>query len=374
MPVNDQQRIPLPQDVTKSVERQPDGRSFLIHYTGGLRAYERAPNSWFVMPIYDKGPCAKGLMSKAHMGAFLKQSGVKPISFQDMGWINGMYHSRWVPIVPGRRNNATSPSDHWSRISGNLSRQRTADVLKTFDTPSVKQITELMDGRGPIEGLAQAITLSLRNIDISVEQIAEFYHERLIDLMASGLLDGRRSATSLEETLYAHVHAFFMHVGAARDYLAALVAARIGLNPSKVDALSRLVERLRTAHFNIDPILKVLVDKGYLRIANANSSKIETAGWLADISQLRNKLVHTRPYGFMFAEMMGYAATVDGEHGLFRYCRPIIVHDAEADVLELINDHYATLSSLFLECAEVSGYNTGIAVLTDEDIVSFDSR
>lgn len=95
--------------------------------------------------------------------------------------------------------------------------------LHTAEQPDDAEIADALDAQEPVEALANYISLSLRSMDISVEQIAAHYHEQLVNHMAAGRVEGEGSANTTSQTLYAHVHSYFLHLGAARDYLAALI-------------------------------------------------------------------------------------------------------------------------------------------------------
>jgi len=239
--------------------------------------------------------------------------------------------------------------------------------------PTHDKIAALLDNRTEAERLAQSISLCLRSVDISVGRIAEFYHEQLIDLMASGALNGQRRATTLDQSLYAHVHSFFMHLGAARDYLAAFIALGIGKNPDRIDSLARLVEIIRSQHFASSPLLQQALTKGFLAVSATKSHRWETAGWLREVSDLRNQFIHKRPYGEKFFERAGFAQAVDSDEGVYRYFRPIIVGaDPNRDLLDIIGHHYRQSITFFQDAADGSGLDAAIETITDRDIISFE--
>lgn len=351
--------------------RQKDSDGFFLFYNGGLRAIEAGENAWFIEPVFDGGPCAKGAMSRSDAHTFLQQSGFRPIAFQSVFWRNGVYGSGWSPIVTGRSDHMIAPADIWSQIAGNLATGRMAGRFERDATPSRDEVGKTVDARDEAERLALSISLSLRNMDISIEQITEFYQEQLANLMASGTLDGRRTGTIADSMLYAHVHGFFTHLGAARDYLATLVASRRGMNTEKINSMSWLFEKLRLDDMGDDQILTVLVKRGYVGKKATSAAKAVPAGWLEEMTELRNILMHRRPYGDRFTEQRGYAVAADRQNGIYRYVRPFLMPDgSEADVLDLALHHYHEACGLFLECAEISGYDTGIRIITDADIIS----
>ena len=132
-----------------------------------------------------------------------------PIAFQRHGWLRGEHHSSWSPIIPGRKNHMQSPADLWSNIANNLAGNRSDAKLGDAVALTFEQICAILDNRTDEEELALSISLSLRNMDISVEQVAEFYHEQLVDLMAAGFTEGRHAGTSEDQTQFSHVHSFF---------------------------------------------------------------------------------------------------------------------------------------------------------------------
>jgi hypothetical protein len=148
--------------------------------------------------------------------------------------------------------------------------------------PTWEQIARLTDDHTEVEWLARSISLSLRSMDISIEQIAEFYYEQLVNLMAAGLI-----ADTQNQTLFAHVHTFFLHLGAARDYLAALIAARIRKNPSKIDSMANLTEVLEPQDVETDALLKLLENRKFIQPTPSNMNRLEISGWLKEATTLR---------------------------------------------------------------------------------------
>ena len=363
--------IDVCQHQTIRLPRQPDGEAFYRIYSGGMRAAESKDNAWHLEPVFDQGhPCAKGFLSTADLNAFFAQHGLKFIAFNRVVWTKGYFHSNWSPFIQGQTNHLRGPADLWSSISTNLSEEQSQSCLSEPVPPTMEQISALLDSRTEGERLAQSISLSLRSMDISVEQIAEFYNEQLVNHMASGALGSERVSTTLDQNLFAHVHSFFMHLGAARDYLASLCALRIGKDPRKVDSFARLAEKIRLEHFNSDKILQVFHTRGYFGPKSQSSTKFETKGWMKEVTNLRNEFMHNRPYGARFIEQMGFVEPIDRAAGLFRYVRPIVIGDTEDDVQNVILRHYREMTGLCYEAALMSGMDTSMLSLGHDDIVS----
>jgi hypothetical protein len=365
-------KIPVCDEWSKPIPRQPDGDAKYLHCTGGVRCAERDTDVWHIEPVLDGGlPCAKGFMAKPQLQALLRQCGLRPIGFESLGWWRGSYHASWSPILPGRTQHRESSADVWGYIGGNLSDDRTRGALESMTEPTHEKLSSLLDDGSDIEQLAESIGLCLRNMDIAVREIADFYNAQLVELMAAGQLSGQRVSSSLDDNLFAYVHSFFVHLGAARDYLARLIATRLGKDPTKCDAMNRLVDALRTRELDRDTLVATLVSRGYLQYKPGSIDKVEAAGWLADITGLRNQVIQKRPYGSKYVEGWGHAQEIRKAEGLYRYTRLIVAPDGgHRDVLDLIVSHYATASTLFMDCAQASGYNTGMMTLTEEDIIS----
>jgi hypothetical protein len=366
-PIGDEERIsPIP--------RQPDGNAFLIHCTGGLRSGQIGKDAWKIEPVLHGGkPCARGVFSRPQLQAFIARHGFIGIAFQNLGWTDGSFHSSWTPINPTKANHFLGPADIWRNISSNLTRERTDAHLRGMTKPNREEIAALLDNRTAAERLAQSISLSLRSADISIGQIVDFYQEQLVDLMFSGLLTGQRRSTSLNQTLFAHVHSFFMHIGSARDYLAAFLAASLGKDPEKIDSLVRLKEVLRTENFDASPILQLMRTRGFLTQSAAKAAGWEVSGWLREVSDLRNQFVHKRPYGQMYLEKSGSLRLVDVQLGVYRYFRPIIIgENAHSDLLDVVSGHYRQSVMLFEDAAHASGLDSSILSITDKDIISFE--
>lgn len=367
--------ISICNDKTLVFPRQPDAQGFYIHCVGGFRAAMSEKDIWLIEPVLDnEKPCRRGFFTKAELNAFMHKTHLKPIAFQSFGWSGGRYHSSWSPLIPGRTNHLQGPSSLWSNIALNLAKQRSDTELWDMTAPTHEKIAKIADNRTEEERLAQSISLSLHSMDISVEQIADFYHEQLVNLMAEGLVDGRRSSTMQDQALFAHVHSFFLHLGAARDYLGAFIATRIGKDPHKIDSMARLIRTLQSEQVGTDALLNLLEARKFIQPIPERANGREMSGWLKEASDLRNRFVHKRPYGARYVEGFGYVTSIAPVTGLYRYVRPILVaNDAERDVLDVVTYHYKQAMVLFQDSAEASGRDISMMMLTDRDIISFNT-
>jgi hypothetical protein len=360
----------------RPIHRFSDRSSEYLHCTGGVRAAKIDNESWVFEPIRCQGIAASvGTFSWEVLLQTIQRINATPIAFHSSSFSNGVYYSDWTPILSRRRNDTRGPSDMWRSICSNYSHERTEEIFGRNEILSSDAIGAILDSsaKSDEEFMAQAISLSLRSMDISVEQISDFYNEQLTNLIAAGNFADVGHSTSLDQVLYSHVHSFFLHLGCARDYLGGYIASKIGLNRDRIDDMARLVSELRDNSFGVTPVLDLIRNKNYLERKTATTDKWMTTGWLKSASDLRKQLVHKRPYGSMFAERMGKIVELESSTGIYRYFRPIQVSGTNSqDIFDLIVFHYQKCNELFMEAAEVSGENTQMITITDDDVVDVD--
>ena len=132
--------------------------------------------------------------------------------------------------------------------------------------------------------------------------------------------------------------------------------------------MARLVARLRESLPN-DDLLQLLFREGYVSPDPDVLGKYLVAGWMKDVTSLRNELIHRRPYGSRFDERFGWIAP-KGD-GVYRYVRHIIVDErSEMDLLDTIKYHYSKCTDLFFKAAEASGSNTAAWHIAEADVIS----
>ncbi|KKB07867.1 hypothetical protein [Devosia chinhatensis] len=369
------ERVSLRLDEMQPVQRVGNASGFFANWSGGIQAIQADEHRWRILPVLTGGrPCVNGFYSKAAMRQFLLQRGLQFVAFESINWTNGAYTSYWSPQIPGQTNFFRGPADLWQSISSNIGRVRGQPQLAALTNPTREELAAILDARTEPERLAQSISLSLHNMDTSVRGIFEFYHEELTNLLAHGQIDGKRSASMRDQILFAHVHAFFLHLGSARDYLAALIACRLGHNPNVVDSLTNLLKVTSPADVSGEPLLALLSSRGYIAQRPNNPLKLQQNGWLWQATDQRNELTHRRTYGDLFIESMGHLIALDADDGLFRYVRPLGGSYPADDVFDAILEHYANTTELFFAAAGAAGYDANIRTLTDADIISVEEQ
>lgn len=362
-------------DEMQPVQRIGNAAGFLANWSGGVQAVQADEHRWRILPVLTGGrACVNGFYSKAAMREFLLERGLQFVAFESMSWTNGAYTSFWSPQIRGQSNFFRGSADLWHSASSNIGQLRGQPQLAALTNPTREEVAAILDARTEPERLAQSIGLSLRNMDTSVRGIFEFYHEELINLLAHGQTDGTSSASMRDQVLFAHIHAFFLHLGSARDYLAALVAFRLGHDPHDVDSLTKLLKVAGAADVTGEPLLALLSSRGYIAPRQNDPSKLQQHGWLWQATDQRNELTHRRTYGARFVEGMGHLTALDVDDGLYRYVRPLAGSYPADDVLDAILEHYANVNELFFAAAGAAEYDTSIRKLTDDDIVSVEDQ
>lgn len=118
-----------------------------------------------------------------------------------------------------------------------------------------------------------------------------------------------------------------------------------------------------------------MIENGDIAAHPYKSGKLAVAGWMQEVTEIRNELVHKRPYGSKFKEHFGWVIPTQKEAGLYRYFRPIDMKDAtEHDVFDVLHYHYKRCTDLMHKAAKASGNDTAMMCITEEDIISFEVR
>ncbi len=368
-------------DYASPIVRQADGECFCIHFSGGIRAHRTLVGGavrWVVGPVRYEGKVSRiGFLSESELKKLARDIGVTSIALQSFGWHEGSYSSRWYPILLDRKDHSQGPSDLWGHIAANILGERSNATLSAMGNPSFDKVANVIDKYTSQERLARSISLNLRGMDVNVEQISEFYNEQLTNHLFSGKSDEVKwSDPAQDPILSVHIHSFFLHFGAARDYLGELIAHRIGAKDPKkrrLDSMEKLRRALGTISSSNDPLLDLLKTKNLVRPPVAQETEWQLDGWLAEASTLRNRFVHKRPYGMLFAEGWGYVKGPSVENGLQKYVRPLISENQNLDdVFDKILSVYANLNLLFQLLAENCGLNAGIIRIHSKDIISIE--
>ncbi len=341
-----------------------DYHSLVMNLTGGFKAWQRSQNEWSIGPIiYNDEVVMAGILSFAELRSAMSIMGLSWTVFEHRVVMSGVITKMWRSVEPVGMNSALSATDVWQTIRANSTSRRVAQFRAQFPDSSAQEILTIMEQSNADERLSEYISDSLRSMDICISSISDFYHDQLTTFLREGRAVGAKSCSVADLPFVANVHSFFVHFGAARDYLAALLAYRCGLSQN-TEAMNRLLDKLTWNNLPNDPIIQHLVKVGCFA-AKPNSTKTKLAGWLEDASNVRNELVHRRPFGSHESERYGHIQNAGGLEGHFRFFKPIHVGDGSTtDTLDYLADLYGKTTKLFGEIALISGADTAIQTLS----------
>ena len=256
---------------TRPIPRPPDGDAMYILFTGGLRAAKVDENRWVIAPFFfDKKPCDAGYLRQEKLQQLTRRLGLQPIAFHQFGRVDGGYHSSLLPIHPAKANHSITPANQWSTISYRLAKSRTDQTINWDKPPHPDELARIFDERKDDERLARSISYGLGSLDIHVEKIAEFYFEQIVNVLSKGTGIGDLIATTQDQS-------FFAQFGAVRDYLGALIAARLGHDPKKIDSLRKMTGKMKEPSMGRDAMLDILLTRKLL--VKNSESKLFRAVW-----------------------------------------------------------------------------------------------
>lgn len=351
------------------IEIDDDHQIIALNFTGGIKAWKTDRNQWSFGPIiYEGRPAIIGTLTHDLLKSATKQMELTPIIFENRMSINGLKSTIWKSVYTVKKGNNLTATDIWHTISRNITSARVSEFQKSNPSATEERVLEERSRYTPEERYSDYISDSLRSMDICMSEICNYYHEQLTFYLQKSRFSGEQSSSVADLPFIAFVHSFFLHFGAARDYLGALIAHRCGL-PERVDDMARLTKELRWQRLPDEPMLRYLIDIGYLS-PKENSTKSRQSGWLEQVSNVRNELVHKRPFGSHAEEKLGKILLAGGIDGHYRYFKPISLRGKlTVDALDYISDVYHKTMHLFGEMALQSGKEAKVPTLTDEDIL-----
>jgi hypothetical protein len=358
--------INIPSSFKKPVLRLEDGSRRSICFSGGIITTYISNRELVIEPVLEDGVAyIKGPLTQIEVQKLANECSITPIAFEQITWRQGKCYEIWTPILNGKKEHKLCPSDLWSNIALHFARQRFMDKKDCSD--AYDDITNI-HGKTQEEVLCRSISLSLRCMDINVRQIHEFYNQKLVDLLSTGGADGRITSDISDQVMAPYIHSFFMHFGACRDHLAALIALRLE-KKHHVNDMMRLLGAIVQDDFNADPILRLLLSAKIIE-KNKETGKWNICGWLKDASELRKRFVHHTPYGAGSNEAKGRLSSISKNNGLYKFEYFILGKNEETyDVLDLIEFYYKNILHLFDEAEFKSGYDSSIINLTNKDII-----
>lgn len=239
-----------------------------IHFTGGIRGH-RTGGGWNIGPILNEGklkyfgPVPDAQIRQVANDLDVTLLGINEIVLDDPNLPSHIWH----PML-SQRSNGPSAADAWGAISSQ------ARIAKDHDYAD----------------LARNISVSLRAADIRLRDASDEYHRQLVAGLVRGAVAERRFTNIALSNLHLAFHSLLAEMGAARDYLSAIVGRHVNA-PNKIDSLARLIDWAKKGanfHLSNHPLLSPLF---------SGWSESEPNRWLFDLGEYRNTFLHREPFG-----------------------------------------------------------------------------
>lgn len=173
----------------------------------------------------------------------------------------------WTPL-DGPSSGELQPADLWSSIASNARD----------------------DGEAGYAVLARHISFSIHAAGIRLRDASDGYQAQVFAAIEANRKTGDRFTNIPVADLHLAFHSVLSELASARDYLAAVLANRLGA-PARIDAMNRLADWLSAssrAQHRSDPVIKEMLEA--FDAASANP-------WLHKLTEYRNTFLHRRPLG-----------------------------------------------------------------------------
>ena len=197
---------------------------------------------------------------RAYVGTF-RNLGADFVGHENLHNENGYMHSRWYVFDP----NANKP---------------TKDL--NFIWPGIARALDKKNDS--LSKISKNIVFGVRAISLRLRDLSTAYQGQCLYATLNDVDYGRRFGNLDTFDVFLSIHSFLVEMGVLRDYLASFVAGH-RYNRPNINKMSTLCRHLRK-HGKPDASAKHLLD-----ICDPDNAK----GWLAQLSALRNMVVHSNP-------------------------------------------------------------------------------
>ena len=313
-----------------------------LHFTGGLRG-RRSEAGWRIGPMGPNGALGDlAPVSEKDVRAAASALGVHVFGADEELLCDPFLRTRiWRPFV-GLPTDPGLPTETWASIGHH--------ALEANDALYAN--------------LARNLAECLRAADVRLRDLSDGYEAQLLSALHSETKTGIRFDNLPLKDLYLAIHSLVAEMGAARDYLSAIVGIHLGA-PEKYDSLARL-----TAWLEAD----ARQSERATPMAVALLEGVGEAGgnpWLSRLTAYRNLFLHRGP--------MGTGSIKDGPHlvesvsayGLVRTFRmplPRNGDERERDALEEFVTLHRALFHLAAGIASMARYAMTPRVVTHADL------
>lgn len=241
----------------------------LRYFTGGLVG-RRVGAAWAIGPILRDGHVRQlGPIPDERMCEVAAQVGIKVLGTSEITLDDPHLPSHiWKPSIEPASARFT-PADRWGLISNNAR----------------------IAGDDTYAELARYVEVSLRAAGIRLRDAADQYHRQLVAGLHRGQGVDLRFKNVSQQDLHVAFHSLLAELGAARDYLASIVARELdGINTS-IDSLAKLVAWTKKQanagarqHALVAPLLEGVAEEA-------------TDRWMYELTDYRNTFLHREPLG-----------------------------------------------------------------------------
>jgi hypothetical protein len=281
-----------------------------LHFTGGLRGV-RAEGGWRLGPFLRDDRLAElGPVREVDIKATAVELKVHIFGADEAVQLEPHLISRiWRPLV-GLEARGKLPADTWANIAHRASEA----------------------GDEVYAQLARYLSVCLRASDIRLRDISDGYGTQLLAALAKRTEVGKRFANLPLADIHLAIHSFVAEMGAARDYLAAIVGRQLGAPASK-DSLARLVDWLEA-----DARKEQAATPVALALTKSWPEDAKDP-WLRQLTAYRNLFLHRGPMG---AQGMGSAPSLVAADSSFGEVRslllPIPRRDEAEDTIDALTE------------------------------------
>jgi hypothetical protein len=255
-----------------------------LHLSGGLRAGTERSGRLFIGPTCDR-ECLILPVNDTHQYIRKFNSyGLDMIGYEEVSVQNDLRHSMWHFSDP----NNTTPSNPLS---------------DGIDIWSCLGNTALSKGHHELGTLARHISFTLRVASFCLRDISRQYSFQNQFAVDNNKAENAKFTNVEVFDLSMAIHSFLVEMGSARDYLAQFIA-RFILPGTDADKMSRLCQKLMKSK------PKHQITKLVLQVCDRQNKQ----GWMARLSELRNRIVHAEPIRSIAESQFLKAGRISIEH------------------------------------------------------------
>lgn len=314
-----------------------------LHFTGGIRG-RRVEAGWQIGPMGPDGALGNlAPVSEKDVRSAARALGVHVFGADEELLCDPFLRTRiWRPFVE-LPSNPGLPTDTWASIGHHA----------------------LQAGDEPYANLARNLAECLRAADVRLRDLSDGYEAQLLSALHAETKTGIRFDNLPLKDLYLAIHSLVAEMGAARDYLAAIVGMHLGA-PAKYESLARLIPWLEADARQSEratPMALALLE---------GLDEASGDAWLSRLTAYRNLFLHRGPMGTGGIENGPHLVESTSAYGLVRTFRMPLPRNGdeemERDALEEFVALHRVLFHLAARLASMARYAMTPRVVTRADL------